>query len=153
MAASLRVRGRMDRGAHLLEGAATADVGDCLVDVGIRGLGLFLEQSSHRHDHAALTVAALRYVEIDPSLLYAIQLAFLGKAFDGCDLRAGCGADRERARPRRHAIDMDCAGTALGDAATVLRSRHPDPFSDDPQQWGIGIDIHVMWLFIDAEAD
>src|SRR5215470_12175246 len=103
MAASLRVRGRVDRGAHLLEGAATADVGDRLIDVGIRGLGLFLKQSSHRHDHAALAIAALRYVEIDPSLLYAMQLAVLGKAFDGRDLRTGCGTDWERARPRRHA--------------------------------------------------
>src|SRR5215831_10272826 len=118
MAASLRIRGCVDRGAHLLEGAATADVGDCLVDVGIRGLGLFLKQSSHRHDHAALTVAALRYVEIDPSLLYAMQLAFSGKAFDGRDLRTRSGADRERARPRRHPIDMHGAGAALGDAAT-----------------------------------
>src|SRR5215470_7568903 len=131
MAASLRVRGRMDRGAHLLEGAATADVGNCLVDVGIRGLGLFLEQSSHRHDHAALAIAALRYVEINPSLLYAMQLPVLGKALDRCDLCAGRSADRKRARPRRHPIDMDGAGTALGDAATVLRSRHPDPFPDD----------------------
>src|SRR5215471_9704456 len=82
-----------------------------------------------------------------------MQLAVLGKAFDGRDLRAGRSADRKRARLRRHAIDMDCAGTALGDAATVLGSGHPDPFSDDPQQWSIRVDINFLWFSIDCEAD
>jgi hypothetical protein len=73
-----------------------------------------------------------------------MQLAVLGKALDRCDLRAGGGADRKRTRPRCHPIDMDGAGTTLGNAATILRSCHPDPFSDDPQQRGIRIDIDFV---------
>src|SRR5437899_222331 len=82
-----------------------------------------------------------------------MQLALLGKTLDRCDLCAGGSADRERARPRRHPIDMDGAGTALGNAATVFRSRHPDPFPDHPEQWGIGIDIDFVWFSVDGEAD
>src|SRR5262245_66427505 len=52
----------MDRRAHLLEGAATADIGDAGVDVGVGRLRLVLEQLSDGHDHAALAVAALRHV-------------------------------------------------------------------------------------------
>src|SRR5262245_22928491 len=41
---SSRVGGGVDGRAHLLEGAAAADVGDGLVDVGVGGLGLVLQQ-------------------------------------------------------------------------------------------------------------
>src|SRR5262245_53995088 len=66
MAASLRAGGGVDRRAHLMEGAATADIGDAGVDVGVGGLGLLLEQRRHRHDHPTLAVAALRHVVLDP---------------------------------------------------------------------------------------
>src|SRR4051794_20332049 len=54
MIAPLRVRGAVDRRAHLLEGAASADIRDRLVDVLVGRLGLLGEQRGHRHDHAAL---------------------------------------------------------------------------------------------------
>src|SRR4030088_2040983 len=73
MAASSRVRGGVDCLAHLLGGAATADIGDGLVDVLVGRLRLFLEQGRHRHDHAALAIAALRNVFIDPGLLHLVQ--------------------------------------------------------------------------------
>src|SRR5262245_2212076 len=95
MAPSLRVRRGMDRRAHLLEGAAPADVGDLLVDVGVGGLRLVLEQLRHRHDHAGLAIAALRHVVIDPGLLHLVQYAVLGKTLDGDDLRADRAAHRE----------------------------------------------------------
>src|SRR5262249_56377594 len=62
MVASSRSRRSVDRRAHLLEGAAAADVGDGAVDVGVGRLGLLAQQRRHRHDHAALAVAALRHV-------------------------------------------------------------------------------------------
>src|SRR5689334_13959 len=60
----LRVRRGVDGRAHLLEGAAPADIGDLAVDVGVGRLWLVLEQLRHRHDHAALAVAALRHVVV-----------------------------------------------------------------------------------------
>src|SRR6185295_242550 len=66
MTASSDSRGGVDRFAHLLEGAAATDVGDRLVDIRIGRLRLVLEQGGHRHDHAALAIAALRHVVVDP---------------------------------------------------------------------------------------
>src|SRR5262245_37460496 len=43
----LRLGGDVDRFAHLLEGAAAADVGDRGVDVRVGGLGLLLEERLH----------------------------------------------------------------------------------------------------------
>src|SRR4051795_13122592 len=58
----LCVGGGVNRFTRLLERAASADVGDRLVDIGVRRLRLFLEQRRDRHDHAALAIAALRHV-------------------------------------------------------------------------------------------
>src|SRR5258706_8878170 len=66
---SLRLGGRVNRLAHLLKGAAAADIGDGGVDVAIGRFGLFCKQSGHRHDHAGLAVAALGNVMVEPSLL------------------------------------------------------------------------------------
>src|SRR5712691_1508267 len=60
MAASLScLGGGVDRFAHLLIGAAAANIGDAGVDVCIGRLGVRLEQGGDRHDHAALAIAAL----------------------------------------------------------------------------------------------
>src|SRR5881227_1865497 len=48
------VRGGVDRLSDLLEGPATADIGDGLVDVLVGRLRLFVEKGRDRHDHAAL---------------------------------------------------------------------------------------------------
>src|SRR4030081_2175082 len=88
MAVPSNVRGGVDCLAHLLEGAATADIGDGLVDVLVGRLRLLLEQSRHRHDHAALAIAALWNVVIDPALLHLVQRAITSQSFNGGDLLA-----------------------------------------------------------------
>ena len=64
---------QMDRGPHLVVGAAAADVGDVGVDVGVGGLGLVGEQCGSGHDHAGLAIAALRDVERQPCLLHRVR--------------------------------------------------------------------------------
>src|SRR5215470_4913940 len=110
MASSSGVRGGVDRFAHLLEGAAATDIGDGLVDVVVGRLRLFLQQRRHRHDHAALAVAALRDILGDPCLLNLVQRAIAGEAFDRRDLFADGFADRNAARAHRDPVDMHCAG-------------------------------------------
>src|SRR5258708_17124194 len=89
MAASPSRAGRgVDCRAHLLEGAAAADVGDRLVDIGVAWLWLLLQQRHHRHDHAGLAIAALRHVVLDPGLLHLVQHAFLPAPLDRRDLLA-----------------------------------------------------------------
>src|SRR3954466_6749519 len=90
MGCSLRACDRVDRFAHLLEGAAAADIGDGLVDVGVGRLRLLAQQRRHRHDHAALAIAALRHVLGNPGFLHLVQCIAGGEPFDGRDLLA-CG--------------------------------------------------------------
>src|SRR6266446_5573997 len=59
MASPSSVRSGVDCLANLLEGPATADIGNGLVDILIAGLRLFLEQRRNGHDHAALAITAL----------------------------------------------------------------------------------------------
>src|SRR6266853_6317394 len=107
--------GGVDRFAHLLEGAAAADVGNARVDVGVGRLRLRLEESCHRHDHSGLAVAALRHVVIDPRLLHLVQDLARGQAFDRGYLAVAHRANRHRARAHRDAIDVHGAGAALRD--------------------------------------
>src|SRR6185369_2041254 len=133
MAAPLHVRGSgVDRRAHLLEGAAPADVGDGVVDVGIGRLRFLLEERRHRHDHAALAITALRHVAVDPGFLHAVQHAVLRKAFDGGYLFTDRVADLHAAGPCRDAVDVDGAGAALRDAAAVFRAGQADLLAQYP---------------------
>src|SRR5882724_788050 len=89
MAAPSRVRSGVDCLADLLEGSASANIGDGVVDVLVSRLRLFLQKCCHRHDHAALAIAALRHVVGDPGLLHLVQRAIASKALDRRDLFAG----------------------------------------------------------------
>ena len=84
----------VDRLAHLLEGAAAADVGDRIVDILVARFWLFLEKCCDRHDHATLAVTALRYIVFNPGLLHLVQPAILGEAFNCRDVLAFDEADR-----------------------------------------------------------
>src|SRR5262245_8487365 len=145
------LRNGMDRFAHLLEGAAAADVRDRGVDIRVGRLRLLREQRRHRHDHSRLAVAALRHVVPDPGFLHLGQLAALREAFDGGDLLAHRRADRERARTHRRAVDVHGAGAALRDAAAVLGSGEADLLADRPQQGRVVVDVDVESLAVDGQ--
>src|SRR5262245_47676586 len=145
MVPSLRARrGGVDRLADLLEGATPADVGDGFVDVGVGRLRLLLEERRDGHDHAALAVAALRNVVVDPGLLYLVHGAGRREAFDRGDLLALGSADRQRARAHRFAVDVHGAGAALRDAAAVLGAGETDLLADHPQQRGVRFHVDVV---------
>src|SRR5882672_9811522 len=74
-----RLRGGVDRFAHLLEGAAATDVGDRGVDVRVGRLRLLLQERRDGHDHARLAVAASRHVVLDPGLLHLVRGLAPGK--------------------------------------------------------------------------
>src|SRR5580692_562360 len=133
MMLSSNVRGGVDRLAHLLEGAAAADIGDGVVDVLVGRLGSVLQERCHRHDHAALAITTLRDVVIDPGLLHLVQDAIARQPFDRGDLLAGGFADSDAAGAHRDPVDMDGACSALCDAATVFGSGETDVFPDCPK--------------------
>src|SRR5262249_56170464 len=86
-----------------------------------------------RLDHAALTVPAFGTVVFDPSLLHAVLVAVLGKAFDGGDLLPDCLAHLRGTGARRHAVDVHGAGATLRNAAAILGAGETDLFPDHPK--------------------
>ena len=139
----------MDCLAHLLEGAAAANIGDGFVDVLVGRLRFLLEKRSHRHDHSGLAISALRNVIVDPGLLNFVQRAVSGQPFDRGDLLAAGFADQYATGAHRNAIDMDRAGSALCNATTVFGAGQADIFADRPKQRRIRLDIHVESFAID----
>src|SRR5215212_6222513 len=152
MAASSSVRGGVDRLAHLLEGAAAADIRDGFVDVLVRRFRFVLEKRGHGHDHARLAVAALRNVIGYPGLLHLVQGARRREPLDRGDLFANGFADEDATRAHGNAIDMDGAGPALCNAATIFGASKAGIFADSPQQWSIRLDFHVKSFAVDCEA-
>jgi hypothetical protein len=109
-------------------------------------------QRSGRHDHSALTIAALRHVEVEPGLLHRVQLAVLSQGLDRGDILGADGTDGHLARARGDAVDMHSAGTAQGDPATVFGARESYRVAQYPEQGRIGLDIDIVGLSIDRRA-
>src|ERR1700733_523530 len=150
----LRFAGRrVDRGANALIGSATADIGHRRVDVVVGRFRVLLEQGSRRHHHAALAIAALRHVEVEPGLLHRVQLAVLRQRLDGGDLLWADRSDWDLARARGDAVDVHGAGAALGDAATVFGAGQADRVADDPEQWRVGFNVDAVRLSVDGKGN
>jgi hypothetical protein len=77
----------VDSGTDALVGAAAADIGDRVINIGIGRFRPILEQRHDGHDHSALAVSALRDIVIDPRLLDGVERAVLGKSLDGREPR------------------------------------------------------------------
>src|SRR4029077_9354831 len=92
-----RVRSGVDCLADLLEGSASANIGDGVVDVLVGWVRLFLQGRRHPYDHAALAIAALRNVVGDPGLLHLMQRAIACETLDCGDLFADGFADGDAA--------------------------------------------------------
>src|SRR3984885_7070454 len=152
MAISSNVRGGVNRFTHLFEGAAAADIGDGVVDILVGRLWVVLEKRRHRHDHAALAIAALRDVVGNPGLLHLMQGAIGSQTFDGGDLLASGFADQPAAGAHRDPVDVDGAGPALGDAAAVFCACEAGVFPNRPEQRRIRLDIQVKRLSVNGEV-
>src|SRR5437660_8316625 len=84
-----RRRGILDRGADLVVGAAAADVAAHRgVDVLVGGSCVRREQRDGAHDLAALAIAALRHVVLDPRRLDGLADLVRAHRLDGADLLA-----------------------------------------------------------------
>src|SRR3954469_1739913 len=75
--AARRLRHGVDRLADARVRAAAADVRHGVVDVLVGRARVLAQQRDRRHHLAALAVAALRHLVLDPGLLHRVQLAVL----------------------------------------------------------------------------
>src|SRR5712691_4095903 len=106
--------GAMHRAAEPLVSAATADVGEIGVDIGVGRVWIGLEIGRRRHDLAGLAITALRHLFAQPRLLHRM-LAVGREPLDGGDLFPRDGSDRHRAGANGLAVDVHGARAALGD--------------------------------------
>src|SRR4029079_607478 len=143
MTAASRVRCGMNCLADLLEGPASANIGDGLVDIRVGRLRLLLEERCNRHDHAALAIAALRDIVGDPGLLHLMQRAIGSETLDRPDLFARGFADGNAAGAHRDTVDMDRTGSALCNPATVFGPGQSDILPDRPKQRCVVYDVHI----------
>src|SRR5437762_3033290 len=112
--------------------AAAARIGNLSVDFRIRGIWACLEESHNVHDHARLAVAALRYVELDPSELHGM-CAIRRQAFDRGHSFADRGRDRNAAGANGLTVDVQSTGAALGNAAAEFGTCQPKRIADNPK--------------------
>jgi len=113
---------------------------------------LFQERNSG-HYLAGLTVAALRHLLVDPCLLYRVQAGFItADALDRRNFLIRDSRYRCYARANRRAVEMNCTGAALGDAATEFCASQSGLLPDYPKKWSARICIDVVVLAIDREC-
>ena len=111
----------MDCFTDEIVGATATDVGDGAVNVSVAGNWFSRQQGGSGHDHAGLTVAALRNVYLDPCLLDWMS-AVRGESFDGGDCFASDFAHSDSTGAHGVSVDMNGTGSALLYAASVLGS-------------------------------
>ncbi len=133
--------------------AAAADVAGHRFNYLIVGrFWILCQQRGRLHDLADLAIAALRDVELSPSLLNRM-IASRVKAFDGGDLAAdhvGHGGD---AGARSLLVDHDGTRTAQRHAAAILGPGQAHLITEKPKQRKIWVAIPVLFLAINLQLD
>lgn len=141
----------MNRGPHTLVSATAAQVGHGGVDVGIAGLGVFVQQGGRGHQHAALAVTALRHLLGDPCGLQGVGLFCRAQGFDGFDLLVRHRRRGRHARAHRLAVHMHGAGPTSGDAAAEFGARKLKFIAQHPQQGRAGVSGGGAALAVDVQ--
>src|SRR4030095_8287917 len=101
--------------------AATNVAAHGLIDVGISWFWFFSEQHRRTHDLTRLTVAALRYIDLNPRALKWVT-KISRQSLNRCNVLAGCVGNFFDAGPNRLPIKMNSTRTTLCHAAAVLGS-------------------------------
>ena len=101
----------------VVAGAAAEIAFQPLADLLLRGIRVALHQVDRAHDHAGRTEAALQPVMLAERRLHRVQLAVIGQAFDGRDLRLRNLQREDGAALHRHAIHVHHARAALAGVA------------------------------------
>jgi hypothetical protein len=90
----------------------------------------------------------LHDVLINPCILNGSSNSIVSNTFDRDYRTIADVRDRNDARTRRHTVHVHRARAARTDAATKLRSRHLQIFTQHPEQWRRGIDVHFSPLSV-----
>jgi hypothetical protein len=100
---------------------------------------------------AALTVAALHDLDVEPGLLHARAHLVRRHRLDGLDGAGAHSRDGHDAGAHRLAVEVNGARPALGDAAAELRPRKADQIAQHPQQGHVGRRVDLARRPVDGE--
>src|SRR6185295_11578490 len=132
---------------------ATADIArHRLAYLIVRGFWIIYQQRRCLHDLADLAKAALRDIELAPSLLHRV-IAGRMKTFDRRDLPADHIGYRGDAGARRLLVDDHGTGAAKRLAAAVFGARQAGLIAEKPQQWKIRVTVPIVLLAVDFHRD
>src|SRR5882724_1330853 len=136
-----------------LVAAAAADVtGHGFADLVVGRLRIFVQKGRRLHDLAGLAIAALRDVDLTPSLLNRM-IAGRVHSFDGGDLAADDVGDRRYAGAHRLLVDHDSAGTAERLAAAEFGADQSGLVTKIPKQRKIRVAVPILFLAINLHFD
>src|SRR6266478_5409709 len=153
MGSSSTQTGRLlDRSPDSPIGPAAADV-SChrRIDMGIVGMGGRHEQRRRGHDLPRLTIAALDDLQIEPCLLDLAPGDGLADRFDRGYIAIADRADRQNTGSHGFTVEMDCAGTALSDAATEFRTGQTEDIAQCPPQRHVIRGVNLADLAVDLQ--
>src|SRR5438128_7121396 len=145
------LRRAMDRLANPLVGAAPADVGHRLIDLGVGGAPVHGQERRGGHDLPGLAVAALRHVLRDPRALHRV-IAGLRQAFDGGDVPGAHGGHRGHTRPASFTVQQHGAGAALRDSTAELGAGELQRVAKHPEQGPLCRYVHCVRGSVDDES-
>ena len=141
----------MNRCADALVGAASAQIGHSLINVGVGGFGFSFQEGCGCHEHAALAVTALGHLFGDPGRLQRVRLFCRAQGLDGFDRLIGHSRHGHHARAHGLAAHMHRAGPASGDAAAELGAREVEFIPQYPEQGHAGVGGRGAALAVDVQ--
>ena len=123
----------MHRGANARIRPATAEIGrHSNVYLLVCRLLVEIKEGRCLHDLAGLAVAALRHLMLNPRFLDSVQAVGLAQTFNRCHFPTGQISDGKLARANGDSIDVNGAGSALRNAASIFWSGYVELVSQDP---------------------
>src|SRR5438132_5287562 len=134
--------------------AATAEVRlQRLPDVGIRGVGLCLEQRLRPHHHAGDAIAALRRLLLDEGFLHRPWIVDRAQALHGPDLATLDEHGRRQAGEDGLAVDHHGTSAALAEAAAEFGAVEFQIVAQHIEQRRRRIDVDVVRGAVDVELN
>jgi hypothetical protein len=125
----------------------------CGRDFLIGWIRIGIEQCRGTHNLAGLTVPALGCLRLNPGFLKGMKAILVSESLDSRHFLVANDVNRDNTGSRRHAIQMDGAGTALGDSTSELGACEPDIVAKNPEKRSIPVNIDRLFFAVDLESE
>src|SRR5262249_25611573 len=146
--------GRLDRAHDLVVAGAAAEIaGQPETDLGLRGVGVPVEQRLGRDQEPGRTDAALQGRMLQELALQRMQRLARGHALDGADLTPlGLGAQHQAGEDEA-VVEDDAAGAAIAGAAAFFAASEAEPVAQHVEQALLGLAEIFGGVAVDGGGD